>query len=338
MNQDVNEEQVISVSSKRIFKFHNVNRDKIFGNRKTKREESRKKSLTSSLSIEEEYKKKKAQMIFEQFVPIKQKSPENKGERGLRLVNIASLQEHPEKCPASEQESPLDLSNKSAGGPEVPLDLSLSSKTETKDQTGGQSDPSRLDLGQSDTATKSQPQSNNLQFLLLKNICSTPSNSFLNVTPSADSSHSLVLPSHVGSSVPRRDQAREIKREAPVEASQSTKPPKLPVPAHQPLQMVLSSGRVVSLLPGNTLKLKQERISDSNTSSYSKVNLKTDRNQNEVKLQPRNKKAAGTELMVKTNETVTKNGDLFCTFKNVKHMKMLKEQQSRRTSKKSKKS
>ena len=102
--------------------------------------------------------------------------------------------------------------------------------------------------------------------------------------------------------------------------------------------MVLSSGRVVSLLPGNTLKLKQERISDSNTSSYSQVNLKTDRNQNEIKLQPRNKKGAGTELMVKTNETVTKNGDLFCTFKNVKHMKMLKEQQSRRTSKKSKKS
>ena len=146
MNQDVNEEQVISVSSKRIFKFHNVNRDKIFGNRKTKREESRKKSLTSSLSIEEEYRKKKAQMIFEQFVPIKQKSPENKGESGLRLVNIASLQEHPEKCPASEQESPLDLSNKSAGGPEVPLDLSLSSKTETKDQTGGQSDLSHDSL------------------------------------------------------------------------------------------------------------------------------------------------------------------------------------------------
>ena len=112
MNQDVNVQHETSASTKRVFKFHNVNREKILGNRKTKREESRKKYLLSNLSIEEEYRKKKAQLILDQFVPIKQKSPEtgpdrlqtssasaDSDRRGLRLVNIASLQEPSELSP-----------------------------------------------------------------------------------------------------------------------------------------------------------------------------------------------------------------------------------------------
>jgi len=56
-----------------------------------------------------------------------------------------------------------------------------------------------------------------------------------------------------------------------------------------------------------------------------------------LKQPSKKKKGTDPDLMVKTNETVTKNGDLFCTFKNVKHIKMMKEQ-SRKTQKKSRKS
>ena len=106
--------------------------------------------------------------------------------------------------------------------------------------------------------------------------------------------------------------------------------------------MVFSDGRLVQVIPRNTGK--QERISDgkerkhSASSSYSEVKLRKHPNQNELKHQAKKKKVTDPDLMVKTNETVTKNGDLFCTFKNVKHIKMMKEQQSRKTQKKSRKS
>merc|ERR1719266_2949212 len=103
--------------------------------------------------------------------------------------------------------------------------------------------------------------------------------------------------------------------------------------------MVFSDGRLVQVLPRKTGK--QERISDgkerkhSASSSYSEeVKLRKDPNQNEVKQQTKKKKATDPDLMVKTNETVTKNGDLFCTFKNVKHIKMMKEQSRKKTQKK----
>ena len=108
--------------------------------------------------------------------------------------------------------------------------------------------------------------------------------------------------------------------------------------------MVFSDGRLVQVLPRKTGKQqrisegKERKHSSSSSSSYSGVKLRKDPNQNELKQQAKKKKGTDPDLMVKTNETVTKNGDLFCTFKNVKHIKMLKEQQSRKTQKKNRKS
>ena len=42
------------------------------------------------------------------------------------------------------------------------------------------------------------------------------------------------------------------------------------------------------------------------------------------------KQSKESESMIKTNETITKNGDLFCTFKNVKQIRLIREQQVRR--------
>lgn len=337
MNQDVNVQHETSASTKRVFKFHNVNREKILGNRKTKREESRKNYLISSLSIEEEYRKKKAQLIFDQFVPIKQKSPETGPERlqtsadsdrrGLRLVNIASLQEpselspDPDHLPPEVEESPLDLpldlSNKPGAGEEAPLDLSLSTKSEER-EAGGNSKDSH------------QHNSNNqpLQFLLLKNISS---NTFFNLIPSSNSEQRFIYGNSLLPKVPNIH-GKDIKREAlqENEISQSKK-------SKNPVQMVLSEGRVVQVLPSKPVQ--EERISGGERSSapsrYPVEGLTKDQNQNEMK--PQGRKNKFPEMMVKTNETVTKNGDLFCTFKNVKQMKMLREQ-SRRTQKKSRRS
>ena len=119
MNQDVNVVPKHSVASKRVFKFHNVNQDNIFGGRRNRREETKNKIIMSSPSIEEQLRRRKTQQILQQFVPIKQKCVENKAilapvqpqiisarckearresepGGGLRLVNIASLQEPPD--------------------------------------------------------------------------------------------------------------------------------------------------------------------------------------------------------------------------------------------------
>lgn len=342
MNQDVNVQQ--DTSSKRVFKFHNVNREKILGNRKSKREESRKKCVIPRLSVEEEYRRKKAQLILEQFVPIKQKSPEtgpvspdraHHAGRGLRLVNIASLQEpselslHPCKgqeslpdIPPEIQESPLDLpldlSKKAEVGDEAPLDLSMSTKSEASE--------AGTNVKKDSHNKNNQP----LQFLLLKNISS---NTFLNLVPSSEQRFTSLLPkTHV------KDVKREVLQED--DSSESKKSRKLAEPADPMVQMVLSEGRVVHVLPGRPVKeerISEERARPSRASSSSHEELTTDQNQNEMK-QGRKTKLSGPEMMVKTNETVTKNGDLFCTFKNVKHMKMLREQQSRRTQKKSRRS
>ena len=345
MNQDVNVVHDHSVGSKRVFKFHNVNQDNIFGGRRNRREENKNKMIMSSPSIEEQLRRRKAQQILQQFVPIKQKSVENKGisapveaqiisarstedrsessQGGLRLVNIASLQAEPTKPGKSEksqniclqqtpsipskfqQESPLDLSNKH--GHDGPLDLTTRPEGRNIRPVCNAEEPS-----------SNQP----LQFRLLKNVPAKPTNSFLNLQPSTVSL--------------REKQSSEQEDHLKPEISETGK-----IKKQQSIQMVFSDGRVVQVLPRKTGK--QERISDGtkgkHSSSFSEVKLSKDPNQNELSAKSaKKKKGSDHDLMVKTNETVTKNGDLFCTFKNVKHIKMMKEQQSRKTQKKSKKS
>ena len=346
MNQDVNVAPDHSAASKRVFKFHNVNQDNIFGSRRQRREETKTKIIISSPSIEEQLRRRKAHQILQQFVPIKQKSVENKAILapvqpqlipaqspevrrelgGLRLVNLASLQEPsqlgksgevclpqsssspPGKC---QQESPLDLSNRDCEGP-----LDLRTKPEGRNL--------RPD-SQERAEPSSAPSSNQpLQFLLVKNV-PKPTNSFIPPLPSTVAPRGFIIPNN---SQPSR----------PPLTAENSESEKIKKP--QSLQMVFSDGRVVQVLPRRTGK--QERISErkhSSSSSDSEVKLRKDPNQNEVKQkQPKKKKVTDPDLMVKTNETVTKNGDLFCTFKNVKHIKMMKEQQSRKTQKKSRKS
>ena len=345
MNQDVNVVHDHSVGSKRVFKFHNVNQDNIFGGRRNRREETKNKIIMSSPSIEEQLRRRKAQQILQQFVPIKQKSVENKGilapveaqiisarstedrressQGGLRLVNIASLQAEPSKPGKSEksqniclqqtpsipskfqQESPLDLSKDH--GYDGPLDLTTRPACNVEEPS---SPPPQ--------SSSNQP----LQFLLLKNVPAKPTNSFLNLQPSTVSL--------------REKQCSEQEDHLKPEISETGK-----IKKQQSVQMVFSDGRVVQVLPKKTGK--QERISDGtkgkHSSLFSEVKQSKDPNQNELSAKSaKKKKGTDHDLMVKTNETVTKNGDLFCTFKNVKHIKMLKEQQSRKTQKKSKKS
>jgi len=361
MNQDVNVAPEHSVGSKRVFKFHNVNQDNIFGARRNRREENKGKIIISSPSIEEQLRRRKAQQILQQFVPIKQKSVENKAILapvqpriisarskearreselgGLRLVNIASLQEPSENVclhqSKFQQESPLDLSNKERPGQarcEGPLDLS------TKPEGRNVGDVTSLEPGE----PSSPPPSSNqpIQLVLLKNVPTTTTSSFLNLLPSTVPPRGLIIPNNLPASRPhlREKQRSERDDHLKAEISDCGKIKK----EQQSLQMVFSDGRLVQVLPRKTGK--QERISDgkerkhSASSSYSEeVKLRKDPNQNEVKHQTKKKKATDPDLMVKTNETVTKNGDLFCTFKNVKHIKMMKEQ-SRKTQKKSRKS
>ena len=368
MSQDVNVAPDNSVASKRVFKFHNVNQDNIFLGRRQRREETKSKIIISSPSIEEQLRRRKAQQILQQFVPIKQKTVENKailapvqaqiisaGSKearrdsevgGLRLVNIASLQEPSDKItclPASklQQESPLDLSNKrlARSEGEGPLDLT------TKPEPANVEVAVRQEPGEPSSPPAPPPPSSNqpIQFLLLKNVPAKPTNSFLNLLPSTvpPSPSGLIIPSNLPASRPhlREKQRPERDDHLKPETSDCGK-----VKKQQSLQMVFSDGRLVQVLPRKTGK--QQRISDgkerkhssSSSSSYSGVKLRKDLNQNELKQQAKKKKGTDPDLMVKTNETVTKNGDLFCTFKNVKHIKMLKEQQSRKTQKKSRKS
>jgi len=366
MNQDVNVTPDNSVASKRVFKFHNVNEDNIFLSRRQRREETKTKIIISSPSIEEQLRRRKAQQILQQFVPIKQKSVENKailapvqaqiisaGSKearrdsevgGLRLVNIASLQEPSDKVtcslPASklQQESPLDLSKKDRTGLtgcEGPLDLT------TKPEHSNVDIAARQEPGEPSSPPAPAPPSSNqpIQFLLLKNVPAKPTNSFLNLLPSTVPPSGLIIPSNLPAGRPhlREKQRPERDDHLKPETSDCGKIKKQPS-----LQMVFSDGRLVQVLPRKTGK--QQRISDvkerkhSSSSSYSGVKLRKDPNQNELKQQAKKKKGTDPDLMVKTNETVTKNGDLFCTFKNVKHIKMLKEQQSRKTQKKSRKS
>jgi len=302
MNQDVNVVPKHSVASKRVFKFHNVNQDNIFGSRKTRREENKTKIIISTPSIEEQLRRRKTQQILQQFVPIKQKSLENKAilapvqpqiisarckearresepGSGLRLVNIASLQE-PSDLGKSEniglhqassisskvpQESPLDLSNQDG-----PLDLST--------KPDGRNSNSPAPASPEPSSPPAPPSGNQpLQFLLLKNVPATPTtSSFMNLLPSSVPPGGLIIPN-----LRENQRTERVEQSLKTEISESAK-----IKKPQSLQMVFSDGRVVQVLPRKTGK--QERISDSkerrhspssSSSPFSEVRPRKDPNQ-----------------------------------------------------------
>merc|ERR1712198_29318 len=98
-------------------------------------------------------------------------------------------------------------------------------------------------------------------------------------------------------------------------------------PQQQPIQFLLLDKSIIKLVPISH--------SSSNVNNPNSVNDEKPRKQNALNKKSVSRKS--TESMVKTNETITKNGSLFCTFKNVKHMNLLREQQAKKSSRKKEK-
>jgi len=87
----------------------------------------------------------------------------------------------------------------------------------------------------------------------------------------------------------------------------------------QPIQMIFADGQFVQVLPSEPTRNMEQ--SDGNIDTHRKIIAK---DQNQEK-QNHDRYTVPTDTrMVKTNETVTSNGGLFCTFKNMKLIKMLR--------------
>ena len=296
-----------------------------------------------------------------------EKSSENSEKTGLRLVNIANLLKEPDKNDSSGpeeqhlcfsdllslQEAPLDLSRKSpiASEDSSPLDLSRTSLNFSESEQGNTTELPMKTLPQPLPMTPviSQSQSKPLQFVFLdnKNILKVVPQPVVQpkiATPLPKITPKLLLPLHQVKTAPQREQ--NVVR---VSESPSSLPPE--VTKQIPIQMLFCNGNLIQVLPGKHQNL--EPINKTATVS-------SNSNQTKVGSMPSNSRNAGTEVllskkdfesrlvpksnvkkvkedgrkssesMIKTNEKITKNGDLFCTFKNVKHMKFLKEQQAKK--------
>ena len=101
-----------------------------------------------------------------------------------------------------------------------------------------------------------------------------------------------------------------------------------------PIQMLFYNGNLVQVLPQKMNANNANAHHKNKLENVHKTNVrggKKDAGINQVALiRQHGEEKRRNESMIKTNETVTKNGDLFCTFKNVKQMKLLKQQQSRK--------
>ena len=98
--------------------------------------------------------------------------------------------------------------------------------------------------------------------------------------------------------------------------------------------MLFYNGNLVQVLPQKMIANNANAHHKNKLENVHKTNVrggKKDAGINQVALiRQHGEEKRRNESMIKTNETVTKNGDLFCTFKNVKQMKLLKQQQSRK--------
>jgi len=313
----------------KTFKFHNVNKDKIFGNKKQKKNKNgnpRKVLLDNKVKVEDLVGRRE-QIILNKYIPIKQKvlagpgsdlktfetkktcaddtdgaskkaGSEVNNERGLRLVNINNL--------LSDPSNNREFTNSSNGENDIqdqPLDLSKKSS----ECNSVQATPLPLDLTfKSDSFTENEAkiaapsQQQPMQFLILDK-------SIIKLVPISHSSSNVN--NHVKTSIHKS----------------STFPNLLQ--SRSPIHL--------QRLPTNS---RQEHPKSMNSNETDLKNVKEEKpikKQNTFIKKSVDKKS--TESMVKTNETVTKNGGLFCTFKNVKHINLLREQQAKKSSRKKEK-
>jgi len=163
----------------------------------------------------------------------------------------------------------------------------------------------------------------------------------IKILPSESLSPIKVLPSELPT--PKR----ALPSESPSQTSHAE------VTKQIPIQMLFYNGNLVQVLPGKQQSLEPTNKTGSLPTNLQQTkscslpsNVQVRKSGKEVFLIKKDFEASlvpapsvkkvkedgkkSSESMIKTNEKITKNGDLFCTFKNVKHMKFLKEQQAKK--------
>ena len=382
MSGDVSGGSADLLSPPKVFKFHNISKDRILGGKKIKKDVSKQKLHLKILasSLEDSREKERTNIILQKYIPIKQKSVETKSadfvetktchsdiantqsekasisvetdlknsqskSGGLRLKNISTLLQEPRKSihipdvvnvnHSHHQEAPLDLSkggNKTEilGGTRKPLDLSTKPKQDVHIapkhknltnsefiQTNNFSNCSNNKEPSSQTQNPIRP----IKFVMVDKKCILRP---LNPQPyDAQTCTKMNRDGPLSCSLLDNGQTNHSDEKIPPACSSnqiSTPIPNKEIQA--PIQMLFLNGQLARVLPSSdsskTLS-KCNQVKDNK--KHEKAKTISGRSHNLSK---------ESESMIKTNETVTKNGDLFCTFKNVKQIRLIREQQVRR--------
>ena len=370
------------LSPPKVFKFHNISKDRILGGKKIKKDGKQKLHLKiRASSLDNSVEKDRTHIILQKYIPIKQKSEEIMNTEfvetktchvdfsnlqsekatiskdtyfetsqstggGLRLKNISTLLQEPRRSinvtnfvdvnHSPHQEAPLDLSKGSkVAAPLVssrkPLDLSIKPKQVAKIAPKHQillksksiqtNDSTSSNGNQSFLLTKGSAQEL-LQFVMVDKKCiSKPLNSqpYKEQTWTETRRDSPVLANYQTT-----HPDREISTSSSSSSSTNENPSSPGTNQQAPIQMLFLNGQLARVLPN---------LDDTREFSKS-IKIKDNKPNEKTKTFSDGSRTSGS--MVKTNETVTKNGDLFCTFKNVKQIKLIKEQQLKRSRQKKK--
>jgi len=267
--------------SQKIFKFHEVSKERFLYKKKKRRT---KKPLPVDLSKQFEQniddpRSQKTQEILKKYIPIKQKVEvrsdegchENR-ESGLRLVNIGKLLQEPQF-----QDKPLDLSKKTNGESSIdehdddspqcnnnnPLDLRIKTGSDS-----AESSPESL----ISSSSASPPR-----FIMIQN------NNIVQFVPVSSVSTTKADPS--------------VNDDKDTSETSGVKP-------ESSIQMVFKDGNFDHIIPTDESRVKNQ------VSSSSKSVKRGSR--------PRSREITN---MMKMNQTITKSGALFCTFKNFNRQK-----------------
>lgn len=371
MSGEVRDGNADLLSQPKVFKFHNISKDRILGGKKIKKDVSKQKlhlKIRASC-LDDSVEKDRTHIILQKYYPIKQKSAEmnanldeiktghvdctniqsgkasisivsdidnsHSKRGGLRLKNISTLLQEPRKSihipdivnsnHSQHQDTPLDLSKRGntgapLGGPRKPLDLS------NKPKQGVKIAPKHQNLNNSKLIQSNPIQTNDInssnwqQSLLLPQNLTQPLK-FVMVDKKCISK-SLNPQSYEAQTCTKLKQDLPLQNDSVQEISSSSKQILSPVPNQEPIQMLFLNGQLARVLPSLDF---QKDLTKCNEVKDNKQNGKTKKID-----EGGHKLSKESESMIKTNETITKNGDLFCTFKNVKQIRLIREQQVRR--------
>ena len=380
MSGEVRDGNADLLSQPKVFKFHNISKDRILGGKKIKKDVSKQKlhlKIRASC-LDDSVEKDRTHIILQKYYPIKQKSAEmnanldemktghvdctniqsgkasisivsdidnsHSKRGGLRLKNISTLLQEPRKSihipdtvnanHSQHQDTPLDLSkgaNTGAplGGPRKPLDLSNKTKQGVKIAPKHQNLPSSKSIQSNPIQTNDIKGSNRQQSLLLPQNLTQPLK-FVMVDKKCISntfnpqSYEAQTCTKIKQDIPLslQNNCKTTNSVDVQEISSSSKQILSPVPNQEPIQMLFLNGQLARVLP--SLDFPKD-LTKCNEVKDNKQNGKTKKID-----EGGHKQSKESESMIKTNETITKNGDLFCTFKNVKQIRLIREQQVRR--------